>query len=61
MRQYIHDKLREITEEEKNILEGNYIIDKSIYTDNSQFIIDSNKLLNIDELIHIRKHTRFAQ
>ncbi|HBK3254345.1 TPA: AraC family transcriptional regulator, partial [Clostridioides difficile] len=51
MRQYIHDKLREITEEEKNILEGNYIIDKSIYTDNSQFIIDSNKLLNIDELI----------
>ena len=31
MRQYIHDKLREITEEEKNILEGNYIIDKSIY------------------------------
>ncbi|MCC0629667.1 helix-turn-helix domain-containing protein [Clostridioides sp. ES-S-0108-01] len=61
MKRYIHNMLSEITEEEKNILEGNYRIDKSIYTDNSQFIIDSNKLLNIGELIHIRKHTRFIQ
>ena len=34
-------------------------MNKSIYTDDGKFIIDSNKLLPNGELINIRKHTRF--
>lgn len=54
-------KLLEFTEEEKSILseKGKATINKSIYTDNRKFIIDSNKLLLEGELINIRKHTRF--
>lgn len=55
----IHDKLIALTEEEKEILSGENSINKSIYTDNRNFIIDSNKLLPNGELIDIRKHTRF--
>lgn len=59
MRKDIVDKLLELTEEEKEILEGKKSIDKSIYTDDKQFIIDSRKILSDDQLINIRKHTRF--
>ncbi len=55
----IYNKLVQFTDEEKNILSGKEEVDKSIYTDNRQFIIDSNKLLPKGELIDIRKHTRF--
>lgn len=55
----IHDKLIALTEEETEILIGENSINKSIYTDGRNFIIDSNKLLPNDELINIRKHTRF--
>ena len=55
----IHDKLINLTEEELQILSGEHSIDKSIYTDDGKFIIDSNKLLPSGELINIRKHTRF--
>jgi AraC-like DNA-binding protein/mannose-6-phosphate isomerase-like protein (cupin superfamily) len=55
----IHDKLIALTEEEKNILSGENSVNKSIYTDDGKFIIDSNKLLPPGELIDIRKHTRF--
>lgn len=61
MRQDIHKKLLELTEEEKHILNGKIEIDKSLYTDNGQFIIDSNKFLSQEELIDIRKHTRFIK
>ncbi len=57
--QDIYDKLLELTDEEKNILSGNIEVDKSIYTDKRQFVIDSDKLLPKGELIDIRKHTRF--
>ena len=53
------DKLFELTEEEKRILDGKKVVDKSIYTENKQFIIDSNKILADNQLISIRKHTRF--
>lgn len=59
MKSYIHKKLLELTEEEIQILNGTKEINKEIYTNNSKFIIDSNKLLSSGELIHIRKHTRF--
>jgi len=55
----IHDKLLSLTEEELEILSGENSVNKSIYTDDGKFIIDSNKLLPKGELIDIRKHTRF--
>lgn len=55
----IHDKLIALTEEEARILSGENSVNKSIYTDEGNFIIDSNKLLPRGELINIRKHTRF--
>lgn len=55
----LYEKLIELTDEESKILDGKCQVDKSIYTDNSQFIVDSNKLLNNEELIKVRKHTRF--
>lgn len=59
MREDIHNKLMELTEEEQKILNGEMEVNKSLYTDNGQFIIDSNKLLSKGELIDIRKHIRF--
>ena len=56
----IPDKLIALTEEELNILEGDSSINKSIYTDDRSFVVDSNKLLPSGELIDIRKHTRFV-
>jgi len=55
----IHNKLLSLTEEELKILNGENSVNKSIYTDDGKFIIDSNKLLPKGELIDIRKHTRF--
>lgn len=55
----IHEKLTALTEEELHILNGEKSVDKSIYTDDGKFIIDSSKLLPNEELISIRKHTRF--
>lgn len=60
MMQEIHNKLIDLTVEEVKILNGENSVNKSIYTDNGKFIIDSNKLLNNKELISIRKHTRFV-
>ncbi|WP_315110052.1 helix-turn-helix domain-containing protein [Clostridium intestinale] len=59
MNKYIHDKLMALTDEEQRILNGEHEVNKSLYTDNGQFIVDSNKLLRKEELIDIRKHTRF--
>lgn len=59
MKEYIHNKLIALTDEENKILSGEHEVNKSLYTDNGQFIIDSNKLLGKEELIDIRKHTRF--
>jgi YesN/AraC family two-component response regulator len=55
----IHDRLTDLTEEELKILNGENSVNKSIYSDDGKFIIDSNKLLANGELIDIRKHTRF--
>lgn len=59
MNKDIHDRLMALTDEEQRILNGEHEVNKSLYTDNGQFIIDSNKLLRKEELIDIRKHTRF--
>lgn len=54
------DKLMPITEEEHAILNGQKNIQKSLYTEKEEFVIDSRKLLERGQLIEIRPHTRFC-
>lgn len=60
MRQNILDRLKIITEEEQEILNGQENVRKERYTSRKDFIIDSNKLLRKGQLIQIRPHTRFV-
>lgn len=59
MRQEILNKLQEITDEEKKILEGDNHVQKELYTSQRDFTIDSKKLLKKGQLIYLRPHTRF--
>lgn len=52
-------RLKEITWEEQEILNGNTTIQRDLYTSNKNFVIDSEKLLEKGRLIEIRPHTRF--
>ena len=54
------EQLREITEEESRILNGEAEVDRDLYTSGSDFTIDSNKMLEEGKLIAIRTHTRFV-
>ena len=54
------EQLREITEEERRILNGDAEVDRDLYTSGSDFTIDSNKMLEEGKLIAIRTHTRFV-
>jgi len=56
----ILNKLKAVTEEEKNILNGNNDIDRSLYNDNGGNVINSKKMLKNGELIAVRPHTRFV-
>lgn len=49
-----------ITDEEQEILSGRSEIDRARYTEQSQLIIDSKKMLDQGKLIQIRPHTRFV-
>lgn len=51
---------KEITEEEKALLNGHTDIQKGIYTSKKEFVVDNAKLLQKGHLIEIRPHTRFA-
>lgn len=59
MKQEILDKLYLHTEEELEILNGRKSVDQSLYTDDKNFIIDKDKLLLPEQMISVRKHTRF--
>lgn len=61
MKKNIEDKLKQLTLEEKHIINGNKVIDKNLYTNDDKFIVDINKLILPDEMINIRKHTRFTK
>ena len=52
----ILERLMPITEEELTILNGSDTIDSTIYTDNTDLIISSKKLLLNGKLISVRKH-----
>lgn len=60
MRQDLLNQLKEITEEEQAILNGNPDIQKDLYTSKEEFVIDSQKLLERGQLIELRPHTRFV-
>ena len=53
------EKLSQITEEEKDLLSGKGL-EKSLYTQDKQFVIEKNKLLDFKQLITVRTHTRFV-
>ena len=54
------NELMKISEEERAVLEYNKEITKELYTNQSNFIIESDKFLGIDQMIMVRKHTRFV-
>ncbi|MFI3214762.1 MAG: AraC family transcriptional regulator [Eubacteriales bacterium] len=60
MNETLLDKLKVITPEEQMILDGNMNIQKSLYSNSDEFIIDSNHMLATGKLIDIRPHTRFV-
>lgn len=53
-------RLSVITDEEQAILDGKTDIDKKIYTEQKDLVIDCEKLLQKGKLIQIRPHTRFV-
>jgi len=54
------DKLKIITPEEKEILNGKKEINRNIYMEPYSNIIDNKKLLEQNKLIQVRPHTRFV-
>ncbi len=52
-------RLSQVTQEEREILDGRSHIDRSLYMDGSRDVISGEKLLEKGKLIAIRPHTRF--
>ena len=61
MNQELLDKLRVISPEERKILDGEARVEKSIYTADDDFMVDSRQMLDAGKLIDIRPHTRFVR
>lgn len=61
MNREILERLSVITEEERRILAGNQEIDREIYMEKEDFVVDNRKLLEHGKLISIRPHTRFVR
>lgn len=57
----ILDKLKVITAEEQDILDGKKQINKELYMDPSSNVVDNKKLLEHGKLIQVRPHTRFIR
>ena len=53
-------KLSVVTQEEQEILDGQKGINKELYTENKELVVDCKKLLEKGKLIQIRPHTRFV-
>lgn len=60
MNNEILERLKVITPEERDILDGKKQINKAIYMDTSSNVIDNKKLLDSGKLIQVRPHTRFV-
>lgn len=59
MNKSLLEQLSEITEEERNILNGGKL-DMSVYSDSMPTLVDSQKLLESGKLFTIRPNTRFT-
>jgi AraC family L-rhamnose operon regulatory protein RhaS len=59
MQDWIIEKLLEITPEEQRILSGDSV-EKNLYTSQTEFVVEANKLFQEDDQISIRPHTRFV-
>lgn len=53
-------ELMQISEEERAVLQQDQQIVRELYTSQSSFVIESEKFLNKDKMIMVRKHTRFV-
>ena len=60
MNQELIKRLSVITEEEQEILNNRSGIDKHIYTEKKEMIIDCEKMIKKGKLIEVRAHTRFV-
>lgn len=60
MNQELLERLSRISPEEKGILAGDGRVQKSLYTSDNEFIVDSRQMLDAGKLIDIRPHTRFV-
>lgn len=60
MEKEIIDRLTRLTNEEKNILQGQKNIRKDDYTLSDKFIVNSKKMLGGHKQIDLRLHTRFT-
>ena len=60
MDQKIMEILSPITQEERQILSGRTVIDRSLYMDGSRDVINGKKLLESGKMIAVRPHTRFV-
>lgn len=61
MSEYWYDNLKEITPEEQRILDGKKTVQKDLYTEQNEFVIESSKFMpSKDEDILVRRHTRFV-
>ena len=61
MREDILNRLAQINDEERKILEGEHKVNKRLYTAFAKdFIVNSHRLMQEGEQIALRRHTRFA-
>ena len=60
MNQELLERLGRISPEEEGILAGDGRVQKSLYTSENEFIVDSRQMLDAGKLIDIRPHTRFV-
>lgn len=60
MKKELLDELMVITEEERELLDGNRNVQKSLYTSAFNFTVDSEILLKKGTYINVRPHTRFV-
>lgn len=61
MHERLLHQLKQITEEEREILNGVSGVNRSLYTSGKGFVVDKDKMLARGRLIDIRPHTRFVR
>ncbi len=54
------ENLKKVTAEEQKIIDGDVFIDKELYMEKEDNVINSKKMLSAGKLIAVRPHTRFV-